>query len=778
MTAVTTVTKVTAVTQYRARFVVVNTVFLMLSVGAASIAFWPIYRDNAIIVLVVSATVAGSAIAILGARFRWSFLTMLAVTLGVFVTIGVPLAVPSAAIFGVFPSLDGFRQLAVGMALGWKQLVTITVPVGAYQGLLVPALIIVLVAVVSSLSAALRSRFGGVGAAGAPLVLFAAIALGPESESSPVPIALATVGLSVLWLAWRRQFFRGQAMAVLAGATGSSPRAFSAFRAVVASTVVLAIAGGVGVVAVALFPLESEPRVLRSAVELPFTPQNYVSPLAGFRQYLQPGRAQEIVFTAEGLIDGDRVRLATLNSYNGVVFSVGGVDTQLEADAFTRVAFQFDQSALDGPRASISVQIGAYSGVWLPTIGQLESVSFSGENSAALRDSFFYNDGSGTAAVIQELGPGDSYRLEVVRPRTPTAGALAQLTPGSQTVPQALVPAELDRSLARYTIGAATPGERLTAMLAGLRSEGYVSHGISADEPASRSGHSADRVSQLLTDQPMVGDAEQYATVAAIMAQQLGFPARVVFGFIPEVTPGSSVDVRGEHVSAWIEVGTAEFGWVALDAVPPVRPIPERAPDVPQAVSRPQPVIPPPAEAPNNTVEATPPQNTQDENQTENPWLAIALRIARIAGGVLSVAAVLAMPLAVVVLLKKRRTHRRRHAATPRARMVGGWLEFTDTAVDHGLLPAHSSTRREFAQLIGGAKATVLAAVVDRAVFAPSETTAVDAEKVWRAVTELGKELRVGLTRRERLRGAVSLRSLRPSLLTRAQRIEEQRRDV
>jgi hypothetical protein len=70
------VNAVTALTQYRARFVVVNTVFLMLSVGAASIAFWPIYCDSAIIVLVVSATVSGSAIAILGARFRWSFLTI------------------------------------------------------------------------------------------------------------------------------------------------------------------------------------------------------------------------------------------------------------------------------------------------------------------------------------------------------------------------------------------------------------------------------------------------------------------------------------------------------------------------------------------------------------------------------------------------------------------------------------------------------------------------------------------------------------------------------
>ncbi|MDY7555683.1 transglutaminase domain-containing protein [Cryobacterium sp. 10C3] len=60
-----------------------------------------------------------------------------------------------------------------------------------------------------------------------------------------------------------------------------------------------------------------------------------------------------------------------------------------------------------------------------------------------------------------------------------------------------------------------------------------MSHGIGEDEPVSRSGHGLDRISQLFTDEPMLGDAEQYAVAAALLARRLGFPARVVMGFAP-----------------------------------------------------------------------------------------------------------------------------------------------------------------------------------------------------------------------------------------------------
>jgi hypothetical protein len=54
----------------------------------------------------------------------------------------------------------------------------------------------------------------------------------------------------------------------------------------------------------------------------------------------------------------------------------------------------------------------------------------------------------------------------------------------------------------------------------------------------------------------------------------------------------------------------------------------------------------------------------------------------------------------------------------------------------------------------------VLAAVADRASFAPDEPPASDADSVWRAVDELQAALDAGLTRWQRLRARISLRSL------------------
>jgi hypothetical protein len=768
---------VSKTSQLSAQFVVPNTIFVLVSFWTAAIALWPIYQDLAIISLVAVATIFGSLIAILGARFRWSFLTLVAVTVASFVAIGVPLAVPGEVVFGVIPTFDGVRQLVVGVALGWKQLLTLTLPVGTYEALMVPALAVILGLIVLCLSLALRSRFGGVGAGGALIVLFAGVALGPESELWPIPIALTVLALSFLWLSWRRQYFRRELLASLSATepTSSQKPRWGAIRTGLAGVLVLVVVSGAGVGAIAVFPVGPDHRVLRSTVEVPFDPHDFVSPLAGFRHYLQPARAQEVLFSVDGLIPGDRIRIATLNSYDGVVYSVGSASAQRETDSFTRLPFRLDQSGIDGTAASLEVRIRGYSGVWLPTVGQLESVSFHGDRTTTLQESLYYNDSSGAAAVLQGVREGDRYLLESVRGQQPVLASLAEVTPGARLVSLATVPAELDRTLARYTAGATTDGERLTHMVEGLLAEGYVSHGISPDEPTSRSGHSAERITQLLTDQPMVGDAEQYATAAAVMAQQLGFPARVVFGFIPDIAPGVSVDVRGESVSAWIEVATAQLGWIALDVVPTSRPIPDRAPDEPQAVSRPQPVIPPPVELAPDLLEATPPQNTQNELPSESPWLPLILVVVGIVGGLVSLGVAVALPLVAIVLVKRRRTRRRRRAITARQRMVGGWLEFADGAVDRGLVPPPTGTRREFAFLVGGAKAAVLAAVVDGAVFSPNEAAESDADKVWRAVTELGKELRIGLTRRERIRAAVSLRSLRRSAPSHALRGKSER---
>ena len=754
----------------RPAFVIANTLMLWAGIGVASIALWPIYQSSAIVVLVAVTTVVGSAIAILGAVFRWSSPIVLAATVLAFLAFGVPLAVPTMALYSVLPTLDGLVQLVAGVALGWKQLVTITLPVGSYQALLVPAYVMVLGVSVAALTAALRARRGGLAVFG-PIVLFVgAASLGPDYASSPFVVAIALVVVSLVWLMWRRWYARRRAIRRLAAEARStdgtqavvpSEHRLVGVRTVVAAGVILAIASAAGVAGAVLAPPSGPREVVRSNLQQPFDPRDYASPLAGFRHYLQPAQATDVLFAVTGLPSGARVRVATLDTYDGIVYSVGSDQVSSASGSFTRVPYRFDQSAVSGDRVALDVRMGDYTGVWLPTVGKLESVEFSGTRATALRDSFYYNDTTGTAAVVGGMRSGDEYRLEAVIPDQPAPSAVARLDPGSAEVPDlGVLPAEVESVLDGYVAGIDSAGGRLAAAVAGLRADGYISHGIGADEPPSRSGHSADRITELLTDQRMIGDAEQYAVTAALMARQLGFPARVVFGFAPDVSAGGTTDVTGDSVSAWIEVDTQQAGWVTIDPVPPVREIPEEVPEQPTTVSRPQSVVPPQVVEPERPTEQTPQESTPDEPAALPAWLLVALAVARVLGWVVLVAAVIASPFLVIVGAKLRRRRRRRRAATPLARISGGWQEYRDAVIDHGLAPAATATRRELAVTVGGTQPALLAAISDRAMFAPREPTAEEADKVWKAVAELSANLDRGATRWQKLKARISTRSL------------------
>lgn len=736
-----------------------NTAALWVLMAVGAVAWWPIYQDARFAIAVAAATILGSVIAILGARYRWPSAVLIPVTLAVFAATGVAFAVPAKALFGILPTPGGLVDLFAGVALGWKQLLTITLPVGSYQALLVPAFLSALLCAVIALSTALRARLGDL-AVIPPVVFFlTGIAFGPRDAHWPRLLALGTLAVVLLWLMWRRWYRRRAAIRALTGS--STGQLVLGLRTVVSGVIVMALAGGVAVVATAAVP-PTEPReVLRATVEQPFDPRDYPSPLASFRRYLQGENAEGVMFTISGLPAGQRIRIATLDSYDGVVYAVGSATVASESGAFTRVPYVFDQSGVVGTQVSVEVTIDAYSGVWLPTVGNFENVEFGGNRTAALRDAFYYNDTARTAAVIGGLSAGDQYRLDAVIPTEPTESQLRAATAGSAGLPGLrTVPAELATVLERYTNGVDGQGPRLLAMLEGLRSEGYISHGLDEEEPPSRSGHSADRITQLLSDQRMIGDAEQYAVTAAIMARQLGFPARVVFGFLPPEDPGDTVEVTGDMVTAWVEVNTAQYGWVTVDPNPPVREIPEEQPEEPSEVSRPESVVQPPDEDRDLTDNQTPTETTQEEQPVPEAWVLILLAIARVLGWVTLVAVILVAPFVVIIAAKLRRRQLRRKAASPLQRISGGWKEFEDAVIDHGFSPPRFATRSELAATVGSAQSATVAAVADRAIFAPIEPGADEAAELWKSIDELTASLALGKTRWERLKARISVRSL------------------
>ena len=746
-------------------FIAGNTLAMATATAVASAALWPVYQSEGFIVLVAVTFGLGAVIAILGALLRWPAWIVGLVAVAVYLLAGVPLAIPGRAIGSFLPSPGGVLELLAATALSWKQLVTIVLPVGTYQSLLVPAFILVLLSTVIGLSTALRSRVGELAALAPIGLLIAGIALGPSVESAPIEHGLGLLVVILFWLLWFRWQRRRSAIRLIAQQSrrtieSAADRRLAAARALVSAAVIIAVAIAAGAAAAIAVPASGPRDVLRARVQQPFDPRAYPSPLSGFRGYLQPGRSDVALLEVDGLPPGGRLRVAALDSYDGVVYSVGSDTVAGASGAFTRLPYRLDQGAVDGDQVTLAVTVDGYRGVWVPGDGQLERIEFAGSSATARNDSFFYNDNSGTSAVIGGLQSGDRYVSEAVVPRPPTS--LVALRPGTAVLPPiGVVPDGLAQALDEYSPGSEAPGVRLQAMIDGLKTHGYISHGVGADEPFSRSGHGADRITQLFTDQPMLGDQEQYAVAAALMARQLGFPARVVVGFVPTDRKGTGVvTVTGADISAWIEVQAAGEGWVTIDPNPAVRDIPARTPDKPTVVSRPQSVVPPPAPDAVEPRDLTPPDATvEDPPAPPNAWLTFLIAALTVAGWSLLGLLLVLAPFLAVIAAKLRRRRLRRTAPTNDARISGGWREFADTAVDFGVAVPRSATRTELAETVGGAPPLLLASVVDRAVFSPGEPGQAVADAVWRAVGELRESLSAGKNRRERLKALLSLRS-------------------
>ncbi|WP_235929102.1 transglutaminase-like domain-containing protein [Marisediminicola senii] len=766
-----------------ARFMAITTLLLWVATAIAAAAFWPVYQSVEFVVMVAVTTVVASIIAITGAIARLPAHIVATAMVIAAVVLGVPLAVPSMAVYGVLPTLAGLGDLAVGTVTAWKQLLTISLPVGSYEALLVPPFLLVLVTVVISLTVALRAKHPQFAVIG-PIVLFlAGIVFGDVTAFLPVTLALALTGVLLLWTTWTRWFRRRRGSRALTDASASGA------RTLVSAALIIAVAAVTAGGAAAAFAPETDRAVLRASVVQQFSPRDYTSPLSGFRRYHQPPLSTEAVLTVAGLPQGARIRIATLDQYDGVVYSVGSESQGGISGSFTLVPDRIDQSAVSGEQVDVTVSVGAYSGVWLPTTGGLSSIEFFGADSAGMRGSFYYNANTGTGAVIGGLGTGDAYRLAAVVPDAPTGEQLRGVTPGDAPM-GALgeVPDAVSVTLESFIGEESTPGAQLAAAMDGLRETGYISHGVSDDEPPSRSGHSFDRIGELLSDTRMIGDGEQYSVAAALMARELGFPARVVMGFAPTAdaagdtgdalsgdagsgspgsgspgsdSPGSdSTVITGSDVSAWIEVDTAEYGWVAVDPTPPVREIPDAVPEDPTQVARPQSPVPPVEPQDPTPEEQAPPESSQDDVVVADPLLAALLVALQVLGWVVVGVVLLLSPFVAIIGAKLRRRALRRGADDPGERVRGGWREFEDTVVDHGFVPPPSATRSEFATVVGGGRPLVLAAAADRAAFGPAQTEPAEADRVWRTVDDLRRTLSESLTRRQRIRAMVSLRSL------------------
>lgn len=488
-------------------------------------------------------------------------------------------------------------------------------------------------------------------------------------------------------------------------------------------------------------------------------------------QYWMDDQKDTALFTVTGLAEGQRIRLATLDTYDGVVMRVGA---DADGEGFVRAGATVTDTPLapGETTTTLGVTIDGYTGYWIPGGGDLRSFRVA-DGGQAVADTLYYSSQLQTALTTRGLTRGDSYTVTATTVRTWTDAQLSDKPFSRLTLPtDTAVPEEVGTRLPELIAGADGDIETVRALTQALTTLGYYSDGTDGQ---SLSGHSAWRISRFLDpDALMVGDDEQYAVAMALMLRHAGHPARVVVGFYPEQYTGGAQQITGADAHAWVEVGFEGAGWVAFDPTPPRDKIPQTEIPKPKPNPRPQ-VIQPPV-PPQDPADLAPDIDDDDQDERNEPsrWLSWLLLGLKILGGVLIVLA----PFILVIAVKALRRRRRRRAAEPLDRVTGSWDELVDRATDLRLAVPLAAARDEQARIMSapgpqgpaprvfGARAQddgieALARMVDGSVFGGGRIAPETADAAWagsgRALAELGGRA----TRRQRLRASVSLASLR-----------------
>ena len=779
---------------------------LALAAGVlGALASAPIYRDAWAWLVALVAAGLGYAIVWAGRRFDWGPLTAVAL-IGAFVLGVVPLAVPSAWAGGPSGVLAGLGDGLAAVALGWKQLLTLTLPVGTYQTVLVPLLVVVLLSAAAATWLALR---GGRAAEFASLPLALPVAfgtvfgasevsdplrLGPLTIHAPRELALwaGAFALIAVWIAWSSGIARRAALRRgRAGLSGAPVRRHGALRALAgAGILVAALALGTAVAPAVTGEARSVPRD-RVDPELVIAERS--SPLAGYRVWKRDAEFSSRLFAvdADGALPG-RLRLAVMDRFDGVDFSVG---TGSGSARFTR--FPSGQDAGETSTVSVRIEEG-YADIWVPVSAPLASPpAFSGDRAGKLADSFYLNRETGGAVAVptkRGLVAGDAFSAEMS-----IAGDAAV---GEQPArPESLIDLETMPQLEEWWHAQELPatGAGLAEGVQRLRDRGYLSHSLTDGQGerlwletlgeeygtrfvTSAGGHSIARVEQLfqqLNDQQQaageradedmlvagIGDDEQFAAAAALLAQSLGYDARVVLGVrlggagdgVPGV-PACAATCTGENVAAWIEVRGSDGVWAPLDVTPQVETPPttlEEGEQLPE-----YPTVPEERDA----QEADPPVGTSDadgrdaEDEDEDP-LATLWQVLKYAGLGLAALLLLASLALFIPVAKRLRRSRRRAAGAPEIRALGAWDELLDAHRDAGVRFAPGRARRDTARDAAIPDGEWIASEVDRAVFSREGIDAPAADALWKRVDEAIAAQRASLGPWRRIRAAFSLAS-------------------
>jgi hypothetical protein len=729
----------------------------------ALVGFRTTYTGWTFLAVGVGGLVLGVLIGHLANALRQPMITVAVLTVAVFFLLGGAVALRAQADAGVLPTAGTVRGLADVGIHGWKELLTILPPVDGSGPLLVIPYILGLLCGAGGFTLARRVSLSAAPVFAPAAVLAMVILLGTGQPAAQLVQGVVFGCVGLCWAAARGHRNRPP---VHHGAGRLA-------RAITGAAVILFAAGAAALVGGAWPGASSHQRVvLRSYVTPPFDIGAYPSPLVGFRKYTKDANQlwDQTLFTVAGLPADAPVRIATLDDYDGSVWGATN-DTMptpgdQPPDDFQRVGSRIPAAADVGRSATVRVTIGpAYAlandlNAWVPDAGAVTSLVFTGSHAAAHTDSFRYDLATSAGIVADRLRAGDTYtvRTTLAATRLPANAQPA----GEPTLAPSSYAFVASRAV-QWANRAGTVGAQIRAVATHLRDSGAYSDG-GPGETQYLPGHGVGRLTTFLNSPQVVGNDEQYAAAFALMVNDLGIPARVVLGAVPEA--GGAV--RGRDVHAWVEVRVAGSGWTPI-------PQTEFMPDTSK-----KPNQQPPQEEQDTSAAVVPPPNpvhppsTVADNGRNDPNSA-RQNIPRDGGGLhlpqflITILTWFGPPALVILAIcgaivgaKAWRRYRRRTAGDAVLRFATGWREIVDHARDLGLAVPVGWTRREEARLLSAYPVASVAAAADAGVFGPGEPGESDAAAYWAAVDHARVEMTRDIGRWRRIRAALSLRSFVP----------------
>ena len=793
----------------------------------ALFGFSTTYGGSRYLVAGVVGLLLGAGVSLWGARRGRSAAVVASAGIATFFLFGSIVALPNPELGGLVPTPANLVDLADGAVQGWKRLITMQPPVGSGWNLLVVPYLCGLTCSLIGVSVALRSRRPMWAALPPCLLLVLSILLGTEQPAS----TLLQGGLfAVVLVAWWSHVHRERRRVDVGSSVGG--RWWSALAVLVLA----------GVGAMLLGPVtpgaESHDRVvLRDHTEPPFDPADHPSPLNGYRRFTngpyfagesEAGKAPvgpaatgwrtTELFRVSGLPSDQRLRLATLDAYDGSVFDVAPGSSS--SGHFEHVGSVLPASPSEDGRATseetVTIEVlqgddhGAYQDIWLPMPERAQSITFdagSEQRLLELQSELHLNPATGTAAMAGRLLPGDRYEVvadvPAFRPDEETLAAWRAAGSGkgtaasqypieavqsqaSQFVSGTLCPDSSGDGAADAPAGSTTSAyERAEAIAAELVRCGAFSDGNGIGDE-SRPGHSVWRLDGMLATDGggrteaagLIGNGEQYGALAALVADALSVPSRVVMGFrsLDESeawreahgVSAKAVDDEGDRlltgsdVTAWIEVELESVGWVPVwDVVPDqIKPILRPEPDPPTPQNQPP---PPPPSIPPSDEEVADADRSDRRDTTEDGGFILPGWVLRAAGAVLLPVLVIGAVTGLISWLKSRRRERRRTRGTSDERIAGGWDEVIDLAADLGNPVPALATRHEQANFVADEHVVTLAGRADALVFGPTDIASNLVEQYWHEVDAARSSMTSNVSRFGRWKALVNLASFRPA---------------